>query len=117
MAAETGADRPVVGTNLVAAAVTGTETTAHRNLLLGGPKPSIVPLLAATLPVAPVAVAILGMGLTGAITTLPASPSIGRWFDGALIIPPGANFSLQTSSASGASGMWCEYIWEELPIA
>lgn len=105
-----------VGTNAAAAAVTGTQTTAHRNLLLGGGQPSVVPLLAATLPAAPVAVGLLGMGLTGAITTVPQLQVLERWYNGAIIIQPGTNFSIQTSTASGASAMFCEYIWEEVPV-
>lgn len=105
-----------VGTNVQAAAVTGTLTTTHRRTRLGSLLAhgnSIQPLLAATLPAAPVAISLLGAGLTGAVNLLPAAPVIGRWFNGALELMPGANLSLQTSSASGASGMWCEYIWEE----
>lgn len=105
-----------VGTSLAAAAVTGTQTTAHRNMLLGGGQPSVVPLLAATLPAAPVAISLLGMGLTGAITTVPQMQTLERWFNGAIILQPGSNFSIQTSTASGASGMFCEYIWEECPV-
>ena len=112
--ATAGAIFAAVGTNTIAAAVTGTKTTAHRNLKLGGGEPSIVPLLAATLPAAPVAVGILGAGLTGAITTIPGVPSYERWFNGSIIITPGTNFSLQTGVASGASGMFCEYVWEEV---
>lgn len=105
-----------VNTNLVAAAVTGTLTTAHRNLKLGGGGPSMVPFLAATLPAAPVAIGILGAGLTGAITTLPGMQTYERWYNGGLILPPGSALSLQTSTASGASSMLCEYIWEEVEI-
>lgn len=104
-----------VGSDATAAAVTGTLTTAHRNLKLGGPRPTIQTLLAATLPAAPVAVALLGVGLTGAITTVPQLQSLGRWFDGSLIIAPGTNVSIQTGTASGASGTFCEFIWEEQP--
>lgn len=115
-AASAGAIFAAVGTNLAAAAVTGTLTTAHRNLKLGGGAPSVVPLLAATLPAAPVAVSILGALLTGAITTVPHQEPQGRWFNGSIIIPPGANFSIQTGVASGASGLLCEYIYEEVPV-
>lgn len=114
--ATAGAVFAAVGTNLAAAAVTGTQTTAHRNMLLGGGQPSVVPLLAATLPAAPVAVSLLGAGLTGAITTTPTLQTLERWFNGAIILQPGSNFSLQTGVASGASGMFCEYIWEEVPV-
>lgn len=100
-------------TNLAAAAVTGTLTTAHRNLKLGGAEPTLRPMLAATLPAAPVGICLLGVGLTGAITTVPFLQSLSRWFDGALVITPGTAISIQTSTASGASGTWCEYVWEE----
>ena len=104
-------------TNIVAAAVTGTATTAHRCALLGnGKQPSIQPLLAATLPAAPIAVSILGVGLTGAITTSPTGQTLGRYFDGSLIIAPGAALSFQTSAASGASGFFGEFIWIEFAI-
>lgn len=111
--ATAGAVWLAANTNPVAAVVTGTETTAHRNLKLGGPQPGIVPLLAATLPAAPVAIDQLGVGLTGAITTLPHLPPLEKWYYGAVLIEPGTAISLQTGVASGASGMFCAYIWEE----
>ena len=114
--ATAGAVWLAVGTNPVAAAVTGTLTTAHRNLKLGGQAPGIVPMLAATLPAAPVGISLLGAGLTGAITTIPVIQVLERWFNGAVLIEPGTNVSLQTGVASGASGMFCEYIWEEEDI-
>jgi hypothetical protein len=100
-------------TALTAAAVTGTLTTTHRNLKLGGAEPTLRPFLAATLPAAPVGICLLGMGLTGAITTVPGLTPFGRWFDGSLVITPGSAISIQTSTASGANGLWCEYVWEE----
>lgn len=103
-----------VGTNTVAAAVTGTATTAHRNLKLGsGANMAASPYLAATLPAAPVAIGLLGAGLTGAITTVPGTQNYERWYNGALILTPGTNLSIQTSTASGASATFCEYLWEE----
>jgi hypothetical protein len=103
------------GTDTAAAAVTGTLTTAHRNLKLGAANnPAARTFLAATLPAAPVAIAILGAGLTGAITTVPSVQSIERWFNGSVILKPGTNISIQTSTASGASGLLCEFIWEEV---
>lgn len=116
-AATAGSVLLAVGTNTVAAVVTGTLTTAHRNLKLGGQTQQgnkISPFLAATLPAAPVAVAILGTMLTGAITTTPTLNTMGRWFDGAVLIPPGTNVSIQTLVAAGANGLLCEFIWEEL---
>lgn len=109
------------GTNTVAAAVTGTLTTAHRNLKLGsagvvaGSQGNrVVPLLAATLPAAPVAIDLIGVGLTGAITTVPALSSMSKFYPGGCIyIEEGCNISIQTSTASGAAGLLCSYIWSE----
>jgi len=104
-----------VGTDVQSAAVTGTLTTTHRNLKLGMTQsPAVRTYLAATLPAAPVAVSLLGAGLTGAITTAPAIKPIGRWFNGSIVLKPGTNLSIQTSTASGASATLCEYIWEEV---
>lgn len=100
-------------TNVAAAAVTGTASTITRNLKLGGANPTLQALLAATLPAAPVGVCLLGVGLTGAITTVPYAQTLGRWFDGCLVIAPGTAISIQTSAASGTSGTWCEFVWEE----
>lgn len=101
--------------NVVAAAVSGTLTTAHRNNLLGGASSNALQaLLAATLPAAPVAGPIIGVGLTGAITTIPQLNTMGRWFEGGIIIAPGTAISFQTSTASGASGFFGEFIWAEV---
>ena len=102
-------------TNVVAAAVSGTLTTAHRNNLLGGASSNALQaLLAATLPAAPVGGPIIGVGLTGAITTIPQLSPTGRWFEGGIIIAPGTAISFQTSTASGASGFFGEFIWAEV---
>jgi hypothetical protein len=104
-------------TNVVAAAVTGTLTTAHRNGFLGkAAGNNIQALLAATLPAAPVAIATLGVGLTGAITTTPSREPLGRFFDGSIIIAPGTAISFQTSTASGATGFFGEFVWKEVAI-
>lgn len=103
------------GGSLEAAAVTGTLSTAHRNLLTGRADGNKIRLLTvATLPAAPVGIALLGAGLTGAITTLPYAVALERWFNGAYVLKPGYNFTIQTGVASGASGMFCEFIWEEI---
>lgn len=105
------------GSDTSTSAVTGTLTTAHRNLKLGGVLSQgnkIVPLLAATLPAAPVAIDLLGVGLTGAITTVPALSPMVKWYGGAVLIEPGTNLSIQTSTASGASSTLCAYFWEEV---
>lgn len=96
-------------------ATLATLSTAHRNMKLGGSQGNKVKaLLACTLPAAPVGVCLLGVGLTGAITTIPTLGTLGRWFNGSVVITPGHAVSIQTGVASGASGMFCEYIWEEV---
>lgn len=115
-AATAGSIVLAVGTNTVAAAVTGTLTTSHRNLKLGGTSAQgnkVVAFTAATLPAAPVAIAILGVLKTGAITTIPEQAAMGRHFNGSVILTPGCNLSIQTLVASGASGLLCEFVWEE----
>jgi hypothetical protein len=106
-------------TNPLAAAPTGTiSTTLTRNCLLGGSNTSKAQILigATTLPAAPVAISTLGVGLTGAITTVPSMSAIGRYFDGAIVLAPGSSVSIQTSTASGASGLFTEFVWEEVPL-
>lgn len=104
-------------TNTSAAATTGTATTTHRNLLLGSSgNMKASPLLAATLPAAPVAISQLGVGLTGAITTEPTHQALERWYNGGIILKPNTAISVQTGTASGASSTLCEYIWEEVAV-
>lgn len=104
-------------TNIAAADVTGTAATVRSTLLGNGKNASCSALTAATLPAAPVAIAQLGVGLTGAITTIPSMGAIGRYFDGAIVLAPGSAISFQTSTASGASAFFGEIIWEEVPIS
>lgn len=105
-----------VNTDTAAAAVTGTATSTHRNCLLGSSRnPQAEPLLAATLPAAPVSIGTIAHQLTGAVNLFPSAPAYGRWYDGGLILKPNTALSLQTKVASGAAGLWCEYIWEEIP--
>lgn len=113
--ATAGAVWVAVNTNTAAAATTGTLTTAHRNMKLGtGVNMVAQPLLAATLPAAPVAISILGVNFTGAITTVPMAQTLERWFNGSIILKPNTALSIQTGVASGASGTFCEYIWQEV---
>jgi hypothetical protein len=98
-------------------ATLATLTTAHRNLKLAGSQGNkLKALLACTLPAAPVGVALLGVGLTGAITTTPMVQTLGRWFNGGIIVEPGQAISIQTGVASGTSGTFCEFIWEEVAV-
>jgi len=104
-----------IGSVVQSSVVTGTLTTTHRNMKVGMTQnPAARTFLAATLPAAPVAVGLLGAGLTGAINLAQTGKPLERWYDGSIILKPGTNLSLQTSTASGASSMLCEYIWEEV---
>ena len=110
------------GTNTVAATTTGTISTAHRNMKLGGITPAsqgnrCVMLENATLgTAAPVAIDIIGMGLTGAITTVPSLLALTKWYYGALLIQPGTHVSIQSSTASEASSTFVSFIWEECDL-
>ncbi len=102
----------------VTTVTTGTLATAQRNLLTGNPgKPSIQVLTTATLPAPPVALFTLGTLLTGAINLLPAQPPLFRWLNGCLFLQPGCSLSFQSSTITGAAGVFGEWIWEEVPIA
>ncbi len=98
-------------------AVTGTKVTTTRNAKTGvtGDPKGIKMFLAATLPATPVAVAVLGTQTTADIVT---SASIfafraGRWFDGGFWIPPGFNFSIQTSTDTS---LFCDYTFEVVDL-
>lgn len=111
------------GTSTIEAAVTGTLHTNVRNLKLGsfgvvgGAQGNrIQALLAATLPSIPVPLDILATGLTGAITTTPYINVMEKWYNGAILIQPGCNISIQTGVASGANGLFCGYFWEEVDL-
>lgn len=101
--------------NIAAAAVTGTAATVSNALLGNNNNPSLTALTAATLPAAPIAVCQIASGFTGAVTTIPYIAAAGREFAGSIILAPGSAISIQSSTASGA-GLFCEYIWEEVPI-
>lgn len=100
------------------AAVTGT-AVVPQNLLVGsGNVSGIKAFTTATLAAAPVSgnvVAIMGAGLTGAITVATEAQVMEREFAGALILAPGTAISYQTSTAGGAAGAAAEFIWAELP--
>lgn len=107
-------------TNVAAAIPTGTAAVV-RNLKLGGGMTNnqgqtLEALTTTTLPAAPVAIMTLGIGLTGAITTVPGIAMFERWLYGALLIQPGTTLSFQTSTASGAASCHAEFIWEEVPL-
>lgn len=69
---------------------------------------------AATLPTAPVIDTILGSVGTAAITAVSEMPAFSRDLEGSIILPPGAYAAIYTSTASGTSGMWASFTWEEV---
>lgn len=79
----------------------------------GGQPVGVACLSVATLPAAPVAVGQMGAQTTAAITTAPMGAFYERWYNGALRLAPGFNFSLQTSTAST---LFCEYIFEVVDL-
>ena len=105
------------GTNTNAAAVTGTNAPLRRNCLLGsGNNPKVNVFLAATLPAAPTAIDLMGAGLTGAVNLFPQIQTLAKWYNGAFVLQPGTNISIQTSAASGTNGQWAAFKWEEVPV-
>lgn len=92
-------------------AVTETTAATVANMKTGDASApqGIACLAVATLPAAPVAIGILGAQTTAAITTGPVGSFFERWYNGALFIDEGCNFSLQSSTAST---FFCEYIFE-----
>lgn len=95
-----------------ATAVTETTAATVRNAKTGDASaPNGIGVCAvATLPAAPVAIAVLGgRGGAAAITTTPWFAPQARWFNGALWVREGYNFSIQTSTADT---IFCDYIFE-----
>lgn len=104
-------------TNANEAIPTGTAAVV-RNFKLGGGVNNVqgqkmLALTTVTLAVAPVALSTLGVGLTGAVTTVPGIAMFQRWYNGALLIQPGTTITFQTSTASGAASVHGEFIWSE----
>ena len=106
---------PCLGDGPTQAAVTETTLATVRNMKTGDPgqAPGVICLAVATLPVAPVAIGQLGIQLTGAITVASALQVWERWYNGALRLSPGFNFSVQTSTATT---IFCEYIYEVVDL-
>ena len=108
--------------NTVAATITATLTTAHRCLKLGGITPAqqgnriSAGLATIALGYAPVGIDIIGVGLTGAITTTPALRAMTRWYNGGVLIQPGTALTVQTSTASGTSSTLGAWMWEECDL-
>lgn len=103
-------------------AVTSSAPGLVTNVLTGAQKGGkIVPFTTATIgsPTAPTNVLMsLGVGITGAMTTVPQIAPLGGFIDGAIVVAPGNTLSFQASTQSGggvasAFGLW---IYEEVPL-
>lgn len=104
-----------INNNPNAAATTGTAATV-RNALVGcQTQPTCSALVAPTLPAVPVAGYLLGVGLTGAVTTTPTGFAHQRFYNGTLIVHPGCTVSFQAAAAGAASAFWSEIGWHEIP--
>jgi hypothetical protein len=96
-------------------AVTGT-ALAVQNQNGGSGVGKISALTTATLVAAPTICWFLGMGLTGAVTTIPGLPPFGAFIDGLVSVAPGGALSFQASAATAASSSWGGWIWVEEPL-
>jgi hypothetical protein len=104
-------------TNLIQAVPTGQSAATVRNALLGASAVSAATALTAgTLAVAPVAVSVLGVSYTGAITVSTGVAPFARDYAGALALEPGAYLGFFISIAPAATSFWGELVWEEVPI-
>ncbi len=95
-----------------ATAVTETTAATVRNMKTGdiGPPPGVACLAVATLPAGvPVAISLLGSGVTGDVTVDNHMTECGRWYDGAVWVNAGYSLSIQTSTAGT---LFCEFIIE-----
>lgn len=100
-----------------ATAVTQTTAVAPTNNYLGGPGGYGLLAKAATLPVAPTLLFLLGSLMTGAITV---QDQAGAYIDlnggqPMVVVPPGAYVGFYTSAASVASSLNLSFQWAEVP--
>ena len=93
------------------AVVETTPSTTVRNAKTGviGAPAGIGVSVVATLPAAPVAIALLDGASSAAVTAALLNAAGARWFNGALWVPPGANISVQTSTAGS---IFTDFIFE-----
>jgi hypothetical protein len=107
----------LAATNTLQAAPTSQTIATYRNSLLGvGNAPVAIPLVAGTLAAAGVAICVMGVAHTGALTVDTQLQPIQRWFDGSIIVAPGVYLGFFSSIAPAASSFWGEMCWEEIPV-
>lgn len=104
-------------TNLIQAVPTGQSLATTRNALLGSAANCIATaLVGGTLAVAPVAISVLGVSYTGAITVAAGVAPFSREYAGSIVVEPGAYLGFFGSIAPAATSFWGELVWEEVPI-
>lgn len=93
-----------------------TTNTQTRNNFLGAPNSTVGLTYSAATTTSPSLLHLLGTGLTGAITTTPQIPGFFVDLEGSIIVPPGSWIATYTSTASGASGTFASFSYEEVPV-
>lgn len=109
-----------VNTNVVAAAVTGTDIVPQSALIGSNYKPAVKALSTSTVPVAPTLWLPFANKVTGEVVTANQSPAIPTFhidFDGKGILIPGASVTPQQTIADTSNAtVLCVFCWEEIPI-
>jgi hypothetical protein len=103
------------GYNAATAPTQGAVITPKNNFL-NGPNGYGLLTTTSTLPTAATIQHLLGAGLTGAITTAPGGLDNIVDLEGSVIVPPGGYVVTYTSTASGATGAFYSFTWEEVPV-
>lgn len=93
-----------------------TTNTQTRNNFLGAPNSTVGLTYSAATTTSPSLLQLFGAGLTGAITTVPQIPGFFLDLEGSVIVPPGSWIATYTSTASGASGTFASFTYEEVPV-
>lgn len=106
----------MVGYNGSTSVTHTTPSTTLRNSFLGGASAVGTVDTAATLPTAPTVSHIFGAIGTAAITAPATLPPSFYDLEGSIILPPGGYCAIYTSAASGSSGMFGSFTWEEVPV-
>ena len=93
-----------------------TTNTQTRNNFLGAPNSTVGLTYSAATTTSPSLLQLFGAGLTGAITTVSQIPGFFIDLEGSVIVPPGSWIATYTSTASGASGTFASFTYEEVPV-
>lgn len=104
-------------TNTIQAVPTSQTAAVVRNALLGASAVSAASAFTAgTLAAAPVAISILGISYTGAITVSTGVAPFYRDYAGAIVVEQGSYLGFFGAVAPAATSFWGELVWEEVPV-